>query len=115
MEKWLASYERRRRSKNPLEPSEGWQSSKYDFSNPDVRLEYVPEMGFNVSGCISGLKKLWKSYKIAGRNGEPRSWQAYSINKIQGALGLELSSFPETEGMTNDFEEQTDEEEKQLR
>ena len=44
------------------------QSSKFDFSDPYVRLEYVPEMGCSVGGCISGLKKLWKSYKIAGRN-----------------------------------------------
>jgi hypothetical protein len=29
MEKWLASYERRRRSRNPKEPN-GWISFKYD-------------------------------------------------------------------------------------
>jgi len=106
MQLWLRVYERSRHSK---QPNESWQSSKYDFSDPYVRLEYVPEMGCSVGGCISGLKKLWKSYKIAGRNGEPRSWQAYSIRKIQGALGLELSSFPETEGMMMDDEENNEE------
>ncbi len=28
-------------------------SDKYDFSNPNVRNEYVTEMGCSVGGCIS--------------------------------------------------------------
>ena len=105
MEKWLASYERRRRSRNPKEPN-GWISSKYDFSDPNVRLGYVREMGCSVGGCISALKRSWKAYRIAGRNGEPglRSDLAYRIVSIQTALGIERSDFPELEGMNIDEE-----------
>jgi hypothetical protein len=99
MQLWLRDYERSRHSKQPKELKESWQSSKYDFSDPDVRLEYVPEMGCSVGGCISALKKLWKSYKIAGRNGEPRGDIAWNIRNLQGSLGIERSHFPELEGM----------------
>jgi hypothetical protein len=101
MQLWLRDYERSRHSK---QPNESWQSSKYDFSDPDVRLEYVPEMGCSVGGCISALKKLWKSYKIAGRNGEPRGDIAWNIRNLQGSLGIERSHFPELEGMDDDEE-----------
>jgi hypothetical protein len=101
MQLWLRDYEARRHSK---QPNESWQSSKYDFSDPYVRLEYVPEMGCSVGGCISALKKLWKSYKIAGRNGEPRGDIAWNIRNLQGSLGIERSHFPELEGM-DDYEE----------
>src|ERR1700751_3431599 len=104
MQLWLRDYEARRHSKQPKELKESWQSSKYDFSDPDVRLEYVPEMGCSVGGCISALKKLWKSYKIAGRNGEPRGDIAWNIRSLQGSLGIERSHFPELEGMDDDEE-----------
>jgi len=103
MQLWLKDYEARRHSK-PKELKESWQSSKYDFSDPDVRLEYVPEMGCSVGGCISALKKLWKSYKIARRNGEPRGDIAWNIRNLQGSLGIERSHFPELEGMDDDEE-----------
>jgi hypothetical protein len=96
MWKWLVNYERLRHSKRL---NESWISTKYDFTDPNVRLEYVPEMNCNVGGCISALKKLWKSYKICGRTGETRSWQAWKITQIQKAMGLEESQFPELEGM----------------
>jgi len=49
---------------------------------------------------------LWKSYKIAGRTGEPRSDLAWKINRV--AMGLK-SEFPELEGMDHDdFEEDQD-------
>jgi hypothetical protein len=104
MQLWLRDYEAQRHSKQPKELKESWQSSKYDFSDPDVRLEYVPEMGCSVGGCISALKKLWKSYKIAGRNGEPRGDIAWNIRNLQGFLGIERSHFPELEGMDDDEE-----------
>ena len=54
--------------------------------------------------AVSALKKLWKSYKIAGRTGEPRSDLAWKINRV--AMGLGKSEFPELEGMDYDnFEE----------
>ena len=111
MQLWLRDYEARRHSKQPKELKESWQSSKYDFSDPDVRLEYVPEMGCSVGGCISALKKLWKSYKIAGRNGEPRGDIAWNIRNLQGSLGIERSHFPELEGMDDDEELQLKSEE----
>ena len=43
-----------------------WVSDLYDFSDPEIRLKYVPEMGCSVGGCISMLRKSWKSYKAQG-------------------------------------------------
>ena len=60
--------------------------------------------------ACNSLKKLWKSYKIAGRNGEPRRDIAWKINVIQKAMGIEKSEFPELEGMETSDEEMTDEE-----
>ena len=60
--------------------------------------------------AVSALKKLWKSYKIAGRTGESRSDLAWKINQIQKAMGIEKSEFPELDGMEADDEESTDEE-----
>lgn len=95
-----------RHSKHSTQLKESWQSNKYDFSDPNVRLEYVSEMGCSVGGCISALKRSWKAYRIAGRNGEPglRSDLAYRIVSIQTALGIERSDFPELEGMNIDEE-----------
>jgi hypothetical protein len=53
---------------------------------------------------------LWKSYKIAGRTGEPRSDLAWKINQIQKAMGIEKSEFPELEGMETHNEKSPDEE-----
>jgi hypothetical protein len=104
-----------RLSKQPKELKESWQSnwqsSKYDFNDPQVRLEYVPEENCSVGGCMSALRKLWKGYK-AGQSGE-RSYFAWKIRKIQSSLGLELSTFPETEGMDDDEELQLKQEEQQ--
>ena len=50
-ERWLRDYENRKGQGRQLDVS--WQSNKYDFSDPNVRLEYVPEMGCSVGGCIS--------------------------------------------------------------
>ena len=55
------------------------------------------------------MKKLWKSYKIAGRNGEPRGDIAWNIRNLQGSLGIERSHFPELEGMMMDDEENDEE------
>jgi hypothetical protein len=30
-----------------------WESDLYDFSDPEVRLKYVPELGCSVGGAIS--------------------------------------------------------------
>jgi hypothetical protein len=52
-----------------------------------------------LGACLQFIKKLWKSYKIAGRTGEPRADIAYSIRSVQSALGIGRSEFPELEGM----------------
>src|SRR5215469_11469542 len=39
-----------------------WESDLYDFSDPEVRLKYVPQLGCSVCGAISMLRKSWKSY-----------------------------------------------------
>src|SRR5215831_11170398 len=46
-----------------------WESDLYDFSDPEVRLKYVPQLGCSVGGVISMLRKSWKSYKAARREG----------------------------------------------
>jgi hypothetical protein len=38
-----------------------WESDLYDFSDPEVRLKYVPQLGCSVGGAISMLRKSWKS------------------------------------------------------
>jgi hypothetical protein len=72
-----------------------WISDKYDFDDAYVREEWVQEMGCNVGGCISMLKKSWKSYKAARHEGYEDKCLAleYRINSIQRALGLEECSF----------------------
>jgi hypothetical protein len=69
----------------------------------ELQQLYLPELNMRCP-AVSALKKLWKSYKIAGRTGEPRSDTAWKINRIQAAMGLEKSEFPELEGMVLDDE-----------
>ena len=72
-----------------------WESDLYDFSDPEVRLKYVPQLGCSVGGAISMLRKSWKSYKAARREGyEDRCLELeYRINSIQSALGIEECCF----------------------
>jgi len=109
MQRWLANYERRRHLQK--EPSEFWASSKYDIQGThweDMQQTFIPELRMNFGQACSALKKSWKAYKIAGRNGEPRGDIAWRIRSIESALGIEKSEFPELEGM--DDEEMTDKE-----
>ena len=76
----------------------------------ELQQLYLPELNMRWGPAVSALKKLWKSYKIAGRTGVPRSDLAWKINQIQKAMGIEKSEFPELEGMETDDEESTDEE-----
>jgi len=62
-----------------------WESDLYDFSDPEVRLVYVPELGCSVGGAISMLRKSWKSYKAARREGyEDRCLE---LARFKGLLG----------------------------
>jgi hypothetical protein len=110
MRKWLVNYERLRHSKRP---NESWISSRYDIQGmhwQELQQLYLPELNMRWGPAVSALKKLWKSYKIAGRTGEPRSDIAWKINQIQKAMGIEKSEFPELQGMETDDEELTHEE-----
>jgi hypothetical protein len=71
-----------------------WESDLYDFSDPEVRLKYVPPIGLQCGGAISMLRKS-KSYKAARREGyEDRCLELeYRINSIQSALGIEECCF----------------------
>jgi hypothetical protein len=72
---------------------------------------YLPSLNMSVGQAWNRLKKLWKSYKIAGRNGESRSLQAYEIVRYQSALDLPRADLPELEeiGITEDEFNQEDE------
>jgi hypothetical protein len=110
MWKWLVNYERLRHSKRL---NESWISSRYDTQGmhwQELQQLYLPELNMRWGPAVSALKKLWKSYKIAGRTGESRSDLAWKINQIQKAMGIEKSEFPELEGMDTGDEESTDEE-----
>ena len=73
----------------------------------EARQIYLPSLNMSVGQAWNRLKKLWKSYKIAGRNGESRSFQAYEIVRHQVALDLPRSDLPELEGMSDyEFEDQ---------
>jgi hypothetical protein len=110
MQRWLRNYERLRHSK---QPNESWVSSKYPIEGmhwTELQQLYLPELKMCWGPACNSLKKLWKSYKIAGRNGEPRGDIAWRINRIKSAMGLEKSNFPELEGMDDEDQELTDEE-----
>jgi hypothetical protein len=112
MQRWLRNYERLRHSK---QPNGSWVSSKYPIEGMhwrELQQIYLPELKMCWGPACNSLKKLWKSYKIAGRNGEPRGDFAWKIRNIQSAMGIEKSEFPELEGMDDEEseEELTDEE-----
>src|SRR5215469_15390000 len=107
MQLLLRDYERSRHSK---QRNESWVSSKYDTQ---LQQTYVPSLHMR-GQCCSALKRSWKAYEIAGRNGEPRGDIAWRIRNIQTQMGIEKSDFPELEGMETDDEE-TSEEETELR
>ena len=107
-DKWLHAYELRRSSKNPKElkeHNEKWISSKYDIQNmhwTELQQLYLPDLGMCWGPSCNSLKKLWKSYKIAGRTGEVRSDIAWNIRNIQRAMGIPESQFEELEGMDDE-------------
>ena len=108
MDEWLHAYELRRSSKNSKElkeHNEKWISSKYDIQNmhwTELQQLYLPDLGMCWGPACNSLKKLWKSYKIAGRTGEVRSDIAWNIRNIQRAMGIPESQFEELEGMDDE-------------
>jgi len=57
------------------------ESDLHDFSDPDVRLKYVPQLGCSVGGAISMLRKSWKSYKAARREDH---WGPRGYGSLEG-------------------------------
>jgi hypothetical protein len=99
--------ERMRHYKQPKQPNESWISSKYDIQGlhwQELQQLYLPELNMCWGPACNSLKKLWKSYKIAGRNGEPRGDIAMKIRNVQSSMGIQQSEFPELEGIGDDQE-----------
>lgn len=105
MQSWLREYEKKRHASNPKQPNKHWISSKYDIQNmhwTELQQLYLPDLGMSWGPACNSLKKLWKSYKIAGRTGEVRSDIAWNIRNIQRAMGIPESQFEELEGMDDE-------------
>ena len=91
------------------QPSEFWRSWKYDTQNlswKELSEIYVDDLDMTFGAAINSLKKLWFSYKMAGKSGTGyRADICYKINEVKRALGLPKSRFPELEGMEEEVEE----------
>lgn len=101
--KWLNEYDNLRT--NPDGINERWVSSKYDvyglswreIADIDV-VDYLDQDGnpMKWGQVCSALKKTWKSFSSQQRKeGIYRGDLAFRIVKIQRALGIEESVFPE--------------------
>lgn len=110
--KWLKEYDDLRT--NPDGINERWTSSKYDIQGLNWRelseieiLDYPDQDGnpLNWGQVCSALKKTWKSFNSQQRlEGRYRGDLAYRIIKIQRALGIEESVFPELNQEWVDYE-----------
>ena len=108
------NYERRR-SKN-RGPNEKWISNKYDLQGhwQEVQQTLTSIKGkdgrfLDIGEVMSALKRSWKAYKIAGRNGSYRTDIAYRINNLEDGLGIEKAIFPELDEMDVYDEDQNQE------
>jgi hypothetical protein len=77
---------------------ECWQSTKYRLDQMDpqeVKRTWLPELGMTLGAAISALKQSWTAFKLNKDRGEPgRVWYyAETINRVQDALGLEMTQF----------------------
>jgi hypothetical protein len=109
MRRWLENYEyKRTRHSKSKEPNPNWVSSKYPIESmhwKEAQQIYLPEVRMNFGQAISAVKRSFQAYRIAGSRGEPRGDIAYRINRLQSAMGLEKSQFPELDGMDDSEEE----------
>jgi hypothetical protein len=73
-----------------------WHSTKYDLDNMDwneIREIYLPEIQMSWGSACEAMRKSWFSYKMSKREGD-RGWDIIlRINRIQKALGIELTEF----------------------
>ena len=60
-----------------------------------MKRTWVPKLGMTLGADISALKQSWTAFKLSKDIGEPgRVWYyAETINRIQDALGLEMTQF----------------------
>ena len=61
----------------------------------EMKRTWVPELGMTLGADISAHKQSWTAFKLSKDIGEPgRVWYyAETINRIQDALGLEMTLF----------------------
>jgi len=103
---WIKQYETERviRYRCPQEARnpELWDSTKYDFADPDVWREYVPEEKCTVGACVSAIRKSWDVIQIANRGARRDENETVEdimirINRIQRNLGVQPYRFQELE------------------
>ena len=95
--KWLRDYERRRTDPDrQFRMPSAWHSTRFDLENmswDEIREIYIPELDCKFGGACNAMRKSWFHYKMLKREGE-RGWDIIlRINRIQRALGLEMTEF----------------------
>jgi len=123
-EKRLNRYREPKEARNP----ELWVSSRYDFTDPAVWREYVPEERCIIGGkeyvpsvgaCISAIQKSWISIKRANEGKERRNEDEpiedimIRVNRIQKNLGMLPYRFSELEAIGY-YDEQEEDEARQI-
>jgi hypothetical protein len=98
MNRWLHNYEKIRT--DPYMSVKGRLSSRFDLEGltwDEIREIPIPELGegMNFGKSFEALRKSWYAYKRSRKDGFPAPDIGFRILKIQKALGLPLSEFPE--------------------
>lgn len=100
--KWIRNYEHYRT--NPFDPNSSWMSKKYDIVGrswaeiSEIIIEDLPDQNgnpMNWGQACGALKHTWDNFSYQKKQGTYRGDLAFRIVKIQRAMGLEESSFPE--------------------
>ena len=93
-QKWLRDYEERRT--NPDREFRMPSATKYDLESMswnEIREIYLPEIQMTWGAACEAMRKSWFSYKMSKREGD-RGWDIIlRINRIQRALGIEMTEF----------------------
>ena len=116
MRRWLEHYisngsnelsqEQGQRQSREYNHNPDWQSHKYDLSDwRSAQQIYLPELGMKLGPATNKMKKLWRLWHKAQREGTPKRDHAYNIAKIQYAIGLiNPTQFDELQNMDLDLE-----------
>lgn len=105
-QRWIRDYERRK-IRNDRQLNESWASSRYNTGDwrqdQNVRLA----SGLTVGRSWWKLRRLWRKYKIIGREGGYRDDIAYQINCLAVSLDIGRVDLPETADLPDyEFEDQ---------